>query len=105
MTSLNDEAENVVKAAQTVLLHSIAAWAQELGSFETKLLISMLAHVESSLSDLSQVLESPGEDSKDEEVHRMIDTIRSRVIRYVEVLTSLVPMLFAVVLQSGWSLP
>ena len=101
MSSLDDEAENVVKTAQTVLLPSLAAWAQELGKFEARLLASLLVHLESSLNDLNQVLESTEEDYNEEELNRMVDTIRSRVIRFIEVLTSLVPMLFAVVLQSG----
>lgn len=101
MMSLNDEAENVVKAAQTVLVHSLAVWALEIGKFETRLLMPVLSHLDSSLNDLSQLLESPGEDGIEEEFNRTIDTIRSRSIRFIEVLTSLVPMLFSRVLQSG----
>ncbi|XP_071373123.1 RAB11-binding protein RELCH homolog isoform X1 [Centroberyx affinis] len=83
LLSLGDPSERVVSAIHQVFIPAFAAWTTELGTLQTALFPSLLARIEKLLAQ--------GEHSLDEHKLHM----------FLSALQSLIPPLFAVVLQNA----
>ncbi|XP_029385486.1 RAB11-binding protein RELCH homolog isoform X3 [Echeneis naucrates] len=83
LLSLGDPSERVVSAVHQVFIPAFAAWTTELGTLQTALIPSLLARIEKLLRQ--------GEHSLDEHKLHM----------FLSALQSLIPPLFAVVLQNA----
>uniref|UniRef100_UPI003AACD3EC RAB11-binding protein RELCH homolog isoform X3 n=1 Tax=Centroberyx gerrardi TaxID=166262 RepID=UPI003AACD3EC len=83
LLSLGDPSERVVSAIHQVFIPAFAAWTTELGTLQTALFPSLLARIEKLLTQ--------GEHSLDEHKLHM----------FLSALQSLIPPLFAVVLQNA----
>ncbi|XP_061777958.1 RAB11-binding protein RELCH homolog isoform X4 [Nerophis ophidion] len=83
LLSLNDPSERVVSAVHQVFIPAFAAWTTELGSLQTLLIPSLLARIETLLKQ--------GEHGLDEH----------KLHVFLSALQSLIPPLFAVVLQNA----
>ncbi|KAL4635136.1 hypothetical protein GN956_G14093 [Arapaima gigas] len=83
LLSLGDPSERVVSALHQVFIPAFAAWATELGNLQSQLVPSLLTRIERLLKD--------GEHGLDEHKLHM----------FLSALQSLIPPLFAVVLQSA----
>ncbi|XP_060920198.1 RAB11-binding protein RELCH homolog isoform X2 [Labrus mixtus] len=83
LLSLGDPSERVVSAVQQVFIPAFAAWTTELGTLHTALIPSLLARIEKLLMQ--------GEHGLDEHKLHM----------FLSALQSLIPPLFAVVLQNA----
>ncbi|KAM9307861.1 RAB11-binding protein RELCH [Gastrophryne carolinensis] len=83
LTALGDPSERVVSATHQVFLPAYAAWTMELGNLQSHLIPTLLGKIEKLLRE--------GEHSLDEHKLHM----------YLSALQSLIPFLFAIVLQNA----
>lgn len=99
--TLFDPSEKVAKTSREVFLPSFAAWAQDLDKVESHLFTSLISIVENALKDLEQVHELSNDSEDTEKVHKTFEAIHDRLARSVQVISSLIPVLFASVLRTA----
>ncbi|KAM7442022.1 hypothetical protein ABFA07_008942 [Porites harrisoni] len=99
--TLFDSSEKVAKTSIEVFLPSLASWSQDLGKLESHLLTSLICNMENTIRDYHQVEELSAESEDIEKVYTTLETIQKRLPRSIQVVTTLIPALFATVLRSG----
>lgn len=101
MDTLFDSSEKVAKTSMEVFLSSFASWSQDLGKLESHLLTSLITDLENTLKDFEQVQDLSMESEDIERVQKTLETIQVRLPRCIQVVTSLIPVLFVTVLRTG----
>ncbi|XP_078365264.1 RAB11-binding protein RELCH homolog isoform X2 [Oculina patagonica] len=99
--TLFDSSEKVAKTSMDVFLSSFAMWAQDLDKIESHLFISLISNLENTIKDLEQVQELANASEDIEKVHKTLETIQTRLPRCIQVITPLIPALFASVLRTA----